>query len=147
MALGASGEWMGVRGMLSVVGCRLSVVGCRLSVVGCRLSVVGCRLSVVGCRNYRDRLLFRQQQLTTSNLSQIGYRYTPFTTPVRLTRRITSARCLRSFTSRVNSKVAANGLRSEYSTFSMLEPAAAIAAATVASTPGRLTTSLRNCAL
>src|SRR6185312_8194609 len=80
-------------------------------------------------------------------LDQTGYRYTPLTTPVLRTRRITSARCLRSFTSSVNNNVAANGLRSVYSTFSMLEPDAAIAAATVASTPGRFTTSLRNCAL
>ena len=42
--------------------------------------------------------------------------------------------------------VAADASRSTYSTFSMFELAAAIAAATVASTPGRLMTSMRNSA-
>src|SRR6185437_3242502 len=81
-----------------------------------------------------------------STRSYKGYRCTPLTTPVRRTRRITSARCLRLFTSIENSKVAAEASRSTYSTFSIFESAAAIAAATVASTPGRLITSMRSCA-
>ena len=70
-------------------------------------------------------------------------RCTPSTTPNRRTRRITSARCLRSVTSMANFITAMLSSRSRYSTRSMLEAASAIAAATCASTPGWLSTSIR----